>query len=105
MTLKTGGNKNTNSLAVVTAEATMSDGAIAETLIVADESRIFFSVTITEKDAFIRLYPAATDNTIRGVKVKKDQTWEMPTDNIYTGEISIIANKVTEEPHYFVTSY
>lgn len=83
----------------------MSDGAVAEILVSADPDRIFFSVTITEKDAFIRLYAAGTDNIIKGTKVKKDQTWEMPTSNFYIGEISIIAKKTNEEPHYFVTTY
>ncbi len=105
MGLKIGQNRNTNDTATVSAEVTMADGAVAETLSAASDSRIFFAVTITEKDAFIRLYPASTDNVIKGIKVKKDETWEMPTDNIYTGEISIIAKKITEEPHYFVTTY
>ncbi len=88
--------------AIVLDEATMLNGGVAEILALSDNERIHFSVTVRGKNAFIRLYPAATDNLIKGTLIKKDQTFTIGKK--YTGEISIIAEKSADKPDYFVTT-
>jgi hypothetical protein len=69
-------------------------------------NRLYLAISIIDKDAWIRLMPSSTDNSTRkGIKLKKDQTYELPMNNIYTGEISIINKKNNEKPKYFVTEY
>lgn len=75
---------------------------------VSDEnpSRIYWAITVMTKDAFIRFIPAATDGAVRkGILLKKDQTYEMSTDNIYIGEISIINKKNGDKPEYSITTF
>lgn len=72
----------------------------------ADETRVYWAITLTDKDGFIRFIPAATDPSERkGIFLKKDQTYEMPVDNIYTGEISVINKKNNEKPEYSITTF
>jgi len=66
----------------------------------ANPDRIFFRVDNNEmnKDVWVKLQPAADDNDKKGFLLKGDKgesSWEMPPDNIYTGEISAIANLIT----------
>lgn len=71
-----------------------------------DKDRIYFSISITSKDAYIRFMPATTQPSERkGIYLKKDQIYEMPTDNIYTGEVSIINKKNNEKPKFSITTF
>jgi hypothetical protein len=102
---KQGANANTNDESTVSdfVKITVNTAVVAE---VANALRMYWAVTITDKDAFIRFIPAATDaSTRKGIFLKKDQTYEMPADNIYTGEISIINKKNNEKPEYSITTY
>lgn len=102
MSNKIGRNRNINGVA--TSTIVTINSVTATTISIANPSRIFFNATLApsvgNEDAFIRLYPAAVDNIQKGIVLIRDTfgnsnlfvpTWEMPTDNIYTGEISAIS--------------
>ena len=103
--LKRGRNSNKND------EAVVSDGVeiLTNSAVVGSQEnsdRIYLAITITTRDAFVRLMPAATEPTTRkGVFLKKDQLYELPTDTIYTGEVSIINKKDNEKPKYYITEF
>lgn len=75
----------------------------------ANPDRIYFYVTNDgSTDAiWIKLQPAVTDNDKKGIYLNKKgtspNTWEMPIDNPYTGEISAIA--ADNNPNAYVTEY
>ena len=101
-----GNNINHNTDATVAAGVTMTSGGTAETISVANDDRMAFTVSIRGFDAWIRLIPAATDGSAeKGIFVHKDDTWTMLPDNVYTGEISIINAQGNTKPTYYVTEY
>jgi len=71
----------------------------------ADTSRIFFCVNNNNSsDAiWIKLQAASVDNDKKGIFVAKQTSWIMPVDNVYTGEISCIADNTTTD--VFITEY
>jgi len=70
-----GRNSNTTNEAVVSDQVEMTSGGTAEVVVVAKPNRIYLAVTVTGKDAYIRLIPAATDGSVRkGIFLKKDTT-------------------------------
>ncbi|MBL4891459.1 MAG: hypothetical protein JKX91_06490 [Rhizobiaceae bacterium] len=100
-----GRNLNTSDTATVDAEVKIT-GNVAVTAIAANPDRFYVCISIVDKDAYIRLLPAATDNGVRkGIFMKKNTNYELPADNLYTGEISIINKKNGEKPVYFVTEF
>lgn len=114
MALIRGRNINSNDVATVTSYTL--DSVTATTISVANSSRIYFSVCldsgVTDEDVAIRLYPAAADNIAKGEFLTRRNSsndsnfrpsWSMPSDNIYTGEISAITNSGTMTVH--VTEY
>ena len=103
MTAKIVNNRNSNDEATVLDEVkiTVNTAVVA---IPANPRRIAVIISIADKDAFIRFMPAATDNTNRkGIFMKKNTTYEMTADNVYTGEISIINKKNNEKPIFYTT--
>lgn len=94
-----------------TDESTVNDpvtipGDVAIVAIVAREDRMYLAITVTVRDAFVRLIPAATDNTVRkGILVAAGQTYELAIDNVYTGEVSIINTRNNDNPIFFLTEY
>ena len=102
------GNINTNDTATVGNGVTLN--ATTSTVIAtANPNRIYFYVdnNFSDKACFIKLQAASVDNDKKGIflneKEKGDTRWEMPPDNIYTGEISAIAD--SGSPTVFVTEY
>ena len=105
MSLMIGRNVNTNDIASVDDEVEITVNT-AVTALAANPRRIYVAISIKEKDAWIRLMPSATDNSTRkGIYLKKDQTYELPTDNVYTGEVSIINKKNNEKPKFYITEF
>lgn len=97
-----GRNRNTNDVARVEQLTILStqSSKIADV----NAKRIFFNVSLDADtdtvDLIIRLYPNGDDNDKRGITLTRrlagndsmfNLTWTMPTDNIYTGEISAIS--------------
>lgn len=99
------GNINTNDEATVGSEVkiTVNDAVTASP---ASDERLYIAISILDKDAWIRFMPAVTETSERkGIFMKKNTTYEMPTDNVYTGEISIINKKNNEKPKFHVTEF
>ena len=103
-----GRTQNTNDEANIPSSITLN--ATTSTKIAdANTRRIFFHVNNnTASDAiWIKLQAASVDNDKKGIYLQKkdlpDGRWQMPPDNIYTGEISAIADSGT--PDVFVTEY
>ena len=109
MTRRTERTRNTND------EATINDGVglnatTSTTILAANADRV--AVTINNnsstKELWIKLQAASVDNDKKGIflhpRVLGEPTsWTMPADNIYTGEISAIADSGT--PNVYVTEY
>lgn len=94
-------------------EAVLSDaivlGVTSEKIADADPERIFFHVTnnASNQAVWIKLQPTADDDDMKGIflgsKNSGNNSWEMPMDNIYTGEICAVADSGT--PSVYVTEY
>lgn len=95
------GNISYNDTATVTSYVLNS--VTATTIAAVNNNRIHISVCldygITDVDVAVRLYPAATDATVRGEILTRRtassdslfrSSWTMIPDNVYTGEISAI---------------
>jgi len=108
MTLKIGRNKNENDESTISGGTTLNSST-SSVIAVANPDRIYFSVNsnFSDKACWIKLQSATTDNDKKGIflneKEKGITMWEMPVDNIYTGEISAIAD--SGSPVVFVTEY
>jgi len=96
MTLRRERTINTNDEATVTAIPLNS--STSTVIAAANLGRVFFHVNNgvePDKACWIKLHAASVDDTKHGIVVHEGQKgvggWEMPTDNIYTGEISAIA--------------
>ena len=108
MTLMKGRTRNTNDEAdVPSAIATNSSTSVV--IAAANPDRLFFRVCMdrgtNNRDVWVRLYPSSQDNLKRGIcigrRLDEDGSydrmdWEMPVDNIYTGEISAICESSSE---------
>jgi len=57
----------------------------------------------SNQDVWLKLQAASVDNDKKGIFVNRGGFWEMPTDNIYNGEISAIA--VVSTPDVYYTEY
>lgn len=105
MARREAGTLNTNTAATVLDEVEITVNT-AVTASASKGDRMYWAVTILDKDAFIRFLPAATDaSTRKGIFLKKNTTYEMPAGTIYTGEISIINKKNGEKPTYYITEF
>ena len=89
--------------------ATLSSGiTISTTSIVAktaNTDRRYLSISVTVNDIFIKLQTAATDDDSKGITLADGETWIMPTDAIYTGEVSAIKDGVGPDAIIYVTEY
>ena len=101
-----GRNRNTNDTASV--QVIEINSVTAKVLSLPNNGRFYFSVNlesgISTQSAFIRLYPASTDNAKKGILLSRTTAgndnislleWAMPIDNVYTGEISAISENGT----------
>jgi len=93
-------------------EAVLSDGitlnATTSTTVAASVTssnlRINFTFTNNStKDVWLKLQAASKDNDQKGIFLAKGAIYEMPTDNIYHGEISAIA--ASGSPVIYVTEF
>ena len=103
-----GRNININDTATV-ADGITLNATTSTVIAVANADRIFFHVdnNFSDKAVWIKLQAAGVDNDDKGIflneKEKGATKWEMPPDNIYTGEISAIADD--GNPTIYVTEY
>ena len=95
---------NTNTVAVSAFVATNATTAV--TIVPANADRIFFRIENLSNNAiWVKLQASSIDNNKVGIFIDKlaqtDQnSWQMPVDNIYTGEISVIAQTGTPVINY-----
>ena len=73
--------------------------AASITLLGSNNSRIFVNLSVNNDiipenvtKVWIKLQAASIDNLKKGILLMPGGTWEMPTDNRYTGEISAISD-------------
>lgn len=97
-----GRNRNINN------EATISNvtlNALTSTKISdVNNNRIAFEVSNdSSQDVWIKFEPAAANDLKEGILLFKRSNFEMPTDNIYTGEVSAIAE--ADGPTIHITEY
>ena len=105
MSRNIGRNINVDDTAIVNSMVETTDNN-ALTVLDANPDRLYVAISIKGQDAFIRFIPAATDTSERkGIFIKKDNTYELPTDNIYTGEISVINSRNNRHPEIYVTEF
>jgi len=103
MALTIGRNTNTNDTAFVGGGITLNSSTTT-TISTADANRIFFAVSTDSSLAFwLKLQAASVDDDKDGLFMPACAYWEMPTDNVYTGEISAIAD--SGSPKVYVTEY
>ncbi len=101
-------NVNANDTAEISAGITLN---ISTSVKIADanEDRIYFSAECNAEtaSAWLKLQAATVDDDKKGLFLTKVSLgrfcWKMPSDNIYTGEISAIAQ--IGNPKIFVTEY
>ncbi len=108
MVIRIDRNRNTNDAAAVSTPIVL-DAITSTTIAVANDERIFFQVNndSANKEVWIKLQAASVDNDKKGIFLNKKgvapASWEMPTDNIYSGEISAIADSGVST--VYVTEY
>ena len=110
MTLKQGGNLNTDSVATTT--TVEINDATATTLVVARPLRTYLVISLdqgtSDIEVFIRLYAAGTDNIKKGILLTRrlsgndalfQSQFVIDSSTIYTGEISAISVSGTFDLH------
>ena len=89
--------------------ATLSSGiTVSTTSVIAKTSntdRRYLAISVTGNDVFVKLQAASVDDDSKGIMLANGLTWEMPTDAIYTGEVSCIKDGVGPAATIFVTEY
>ncbi|HDZ04834.1 hypothetical protein LCGC14_0370710 [marine sediment metagenome] len=103
-----GRNRNTSPTATVSGGITLNSSS-STTIAVANTNRVFLHVSNNDNAIgfWLKLQPASVDDDMKGIfissKVGAIPFWEMPTDNIYTGELCAITEAGTFE--IFITEY
>jgi len=108
MAIRTNRNVNTNDIATMSGAITLNTSTSVK---VADANPNRLYIMIHNNDSsqgvWIKLQAASVDNDVKGIFIDKKGAppvmWESPTDNIYTGEISAIADNGS--PVVYVTEY
>lgn len=103
-----GGNINVTDTAFIASSVTLNTSTSVK---IADikKDRIFFNVNNNNNTSgfWLKLQAASVDNLKKGIyitgKSGSTPTWEMPTTNIYTGEICAIAD--VDGPTAYVTEF
>jgi len=87
-----GRNTNRNDTATITAGIVMNNST-SVTIQSATSDRM--GLTIFNEGAgsvWIKFQAATVDNDKKGILIRRNSIYEMPTDNMYTGEVSGIAD-------------
>ncbi len=98
-----GRNTNRNDEAILSDPITLNDSTSVK-VADADDNRIVFTFSNpSSKQVWLKFQAASTDDDKKGIVVFARSNYEMPTDNVYTGEISAIAESGT--PDVYITEY
>ncbi len=95
--------KNINITDNATVSAAVSVGNSSVTVAAANSERIYIAISPLKKNVFVKLQAASVDNVKKGIFIPRGFTYELPVDNIYTGEISVIAESGNAD--VYVTEY
>ena len=94
---------NVNDTAVLSSAISLNS-TTSTTILSANSMRIFVNISNeSAQDVWIKLQAASVDNNKKWIMIFKWTNWQMPTDNIYTGEISAIW--AFDSPDIYVTEY
>ena len=108
MTQIIGKNRNVNNVATISTGIALSSSTTVK-IADANDKRTFFHVDNggSTQGIFLKLQKAIEDDDKKGIfitgKSGNKPYWQMPPGDIYTGEISAIAD--TGTPNAFVTEY
>ena len=108
MTNRTGRNTNTNTEATLSQPISVGSAAAVKIADINAE-RLFIHINTgpNNNGCWIKLQGATVDNDKKGIFLDEKNgvsvSWEMPPDNIYTGEISAIAESGNVD--IYVTEY
>lgn len=95
--------QNFNDTATISSGITLNITTSA-TVQALNTGRTFFRIdNPSNKNIWLKLQAASVDNDAKGIFVAKGDSWEMPMDNIYTGEISALAD--VDAPVVYTTEY
>ena len=87
-----GRNFNQNSDATLS-DAITANSSTSVTAQAANDGRFFFAISVPdERGVWLKFQAASVDDDKKGIFVPAHSYWEMTTDNIYTGEISVIVD-------------
>lgn len=109
MTDKTIGRTTNDSDGALVNAGVIVNATTSTVIAAANPNRITFHVNnnAAVRACWVKLQAASVDNDLKGIFLaqsnKGNSRWEMPTDNIYTGEISAMADSGTET--IYVTEY
>lgn len=99
MTRKIGRTRSFNDTATIGSSIVATSGAEV-TLATSNPNRLFFGVSVDNdiypeqfQKVWIKLQSSGTDTINKGIMLSPGGYWEMPVDNIYTGEISAMSQK------------
>lgn len=93
MAVRFGRNRNTNNESVMSTGISLNSSTTI-VITVSNSNRMFFCFNNNDANqgVWLKLQSSSIDDDKKGIFVPKDSSWAMPVDNIYTGEISAIAN-------------
>ena len=95
MSLRVGRTRNTNDEAVLS-DAIVLNATTSVTVQTANADRINFTFSNpSSKQVWLKFQAALVDDDKKGIIVFARSVYEMPMDNMYTGEISAIAESGT----------
>lgn len=104
MTRLIGRNVNQDDDAIV--NDPISVGNTAQTVLPPNSERLYVAISARQRDVFVRFIPASEEpNNKKGILVPRNNTYELPTDNIYTGEISVITVQGNQSASIYVTEF
>lgn len=84
----------------------VSVGPTAQTILPPNTDRLYVAISVRNRDVYVRFIPASEEPINRkGIFVPRNNTYELPTDNIYTGEISVIAAQGNQLADIYVTEF
>ncbi|MEE8207794.1 MAG: hypothetical protein V3T88_02375 [Nitrosomonadaceae bacterium] len=108
MTIRIDRNKNTNDTATMSNAITLN-GTTTITIATANPDRNYILIhnNSAATACWVKLQAASVDDDKKGIFIDKSvptpAEWEMPVDNIYTGEISAISDSGAVD--IYVTEY
>lgn len=97
--------RNFNQKSATTLSSGITVSTTSVTAQAANTDRRYLAISATGNDVFVKLQAASDDDDSKGEMLPDGETWRMPTEAIYTGEVSCIKDGVGPDATIFVTEY